>query len=135
MSQFTFAECYSKNNDQEIVEHRKRTVTRCTFLFAKLMSREKALTSTALDIPELRRKIADLVAKNAISMVQHAIDSVTEDGQYQAIKYLFELVGIYPAIADGEEKSEDTLSQVLLRQLGLGNDDTIDQEPPEHPVK
>jgi len=99
------------------------------------MSREKALASSALDIPELRRKIADLVAHNAVSMVQHAIDSVTEDGQYQAIKYLFELVGIYPAIADGEEKGEDTLSQVLLRQLGIGNDETTDQDTPEYPVK
>ena len=70
------------------------------------------------NLPDLRQKISDLVARNAVAMVQCTIDSVMEDGQYQAIKYLFELVGIYPAVAGETQAPEDTLSRILLRHLG-----------------
>ena len=70
-------------------------------------------------LPELRQKITNLVARNAVAMVQCAIDGVMEEGQYQAIKYLFEMVGIYPAVSGENAAPEDTLSKVLLRQLGI----------------
>jgi hypothetical protein len=52
-------------------------------------------------------------------MVQQAIDAVREEGQYQAIKYLFEMIGLYPALAQEDSESQETLAQVLLEQLGL----------------
>ena len=73
----------------------------------------------AEELSELRRKISELVAHNAVPMVQQAIDAVREEGQYQAIKYLFEMIGLYPAGAEGESESQDSLAQVLLEQLGL----------------
>jgi hypothetical protein len=73
----------------------------------------------AEELSELRRKISDLVARNAVPMVQQAIDAVREEGQYQAIKYLFEMIGLYPAIAEEDSESQDSLAQVLLEQLGL----------------
>ncbi len=91
-------------------------------------------------LPDLRHKITDLVAHNAVAMVQCAIDSVMEDGQYQAIKYLFELVGIYPAVAGETQAPEDSLSRILLRHLGAEvPDDTeghcTSGEGAIHPVK
>ena len=73
----------------------------------------------AEELSELRRKISELVAQNAVPMVQQAIDSVREEGQYQAIKYLFEMIGLFPAVAQENSESQDTLAQVLLEQLGL----------------
>jgi hypothetical protein len=73
----------------------------------------------AEELSELRRKINDLVARNAVPMVQQAIDAVREEGQYQAIKYLFEMIGLYPAIAQEDSESQDSLAEVLLEQLGL----------------
>jgi|SRR3954468_4830725 hypothetical protein len=72
----------------------------------------------AEELSELRRKISELVAQNAVPMVQQAIDAVREEGQYQAIKYLFEMIGLYPAVAQDLE-SQDSLALVLLEQLGL----------------
>lgn len=71
------------------------------------------------DLSALRRQITDLVAQNAVSMVQNAIDAVNEEGQYQAIKYLFEMVGIYPAVAGEGSQVEDSLVKTLLHHLGL----------------
>jgi hypothetical protein len=73
----------------------------------------------AEELSEVRRKISELVARNAVPMVQQAIDAVREEGQYQAIKYLFEMVGLYPASAQGDSESQDSLAEILLEQLGL----------------
>ena len=73
----------------------------------------------AEELSELRRKIGELVAQNAVPMVQQAIDAVREEGQYQAIKYLFEMIGLYPVVAQEDSESQDSLAQVLLEQLGL----------------
>ena len=91
-------------------------MVRSSFL-AKFMARKPPGSDASL--PELRQKITDLVARNAVAMVQCAIDGVMEEGQYQAIKYLFEMVGIYPATTGEDDAPEDTLSKVLLRHLGV----------------
>ena len=71
------------------------------------------------ELSALRRQITDLVARNAVTMVQNAIDAVNEEGQHQAIKYLFEMVGLYPAAGGDDSQAEDTLVKTLLRHLGL----------------
>ena len=71
------------------------------------------------ELSELRRKISELVTQNAVPMVQQAIDAVREEGQYQAMKYLFEMIGLYPAVAQEDSESQESLAQLLLDQLGL----------------
>jgi hypothetical protein len=69
----------------------------------------------------VRRKISELVARHAVPMVQQAIDAVREEGQYQAMKFLFEMVGLYPATAQEESPLQESLARLLLDQLGLPN--------------
>jgi hypothetical protein len=71
------------------------------------------------DLSTLRRQITELVAQNAVPMVQQAIDAVREEGQYQAIKYLFEMIGLYPAGAQDESSGQESLARTLLQHLGL----------------
>lgn len=75
--------------------------------------------AVTLDLASLRARVTELVARNAIAMVQCAIDGVKEEGQYQAIKYLFEMVGLYPAPAGTEGNADETFAQILLQRLGL----------------
>ena len=87
--------------------------------FEAAMGTRSKPADPAEELSELRRKISELVAQNALPMVQQAIDAVREEGQYQAIKYLFEMIGLYPAVAQDDLESQDSLAQVLLEQLGL----------------
>lgn len=75
--------------------------------------------AAAADLAMLRAKVTDLVARNAIAMVQCAIDGVKEEGQYQAIKYLFEMVGLYPSVAEAESNADEPLARILLQRLDL----------------
>ena len=67
----------------------------------------------------VRDKITELVARNAVPMVQQAIDAVRDEGQYQAIKYLFEMVGLYPVVTQESSEADDSLAHLLLEKLGL----------------
>jgi hypothetical protein len=82
------------------------------------MKKNAPVANSQTDLSVLRRQITELVARNAVTMVQQAIDAVNEEGQYQAIKYLFEMVGIYPASAE-DSPGGDSLAGALLRHLGL----------------
>jgi len=79
------------------------------------------------DLAALRKNITELVAQNAIPMVQQAIDAVREDGQYQAIKYLFEMIGLYPATSQEESPVQESLARTLLDRLGLDATVSADQ--------
>jgi hypothetical protein len=71
------------------------------------------------ELSALRREITELVVRNAAVMVQNTIDAVNEGGQYQAIKYLFEMIGLYPASGSEDETEEASLAGTLLRHLGI----------------
>ncbi len=71
----------------------------------------------APDLAEVRRQIADIVGSGAIGMVETTIDQVAK-GHYLGMKYLFEMIGLYPATST-DDAAEDSLAAVLLRRLGL----------------
>jgi|SRR5215469_3471471 len=85
------------------------------FLFGSPMPN----ANTGADLVALRRKITKLVARNAISMVQNAIDAVNEGGQHQTIKYLFEMIGLFPAVVGEDVPEQESLAQRLLESLGM----------------
>jgi hypothetical protein len=77
--------------------------------------------STALDpdLALLRQEILRRVADHALSMVQCAIDAVEQEGQYQAMKFLFEMVGLYPPEPGTQNDTQDSLAEILLARLGM----------------
>jgi len=68
------------------------------------------------DFPSVRRKINDLVAREALEMVGGAVDAAKE-GQYGAMKCLFEIVGLFPAPVESVEDPGEGLVETLLRKL------------------
>lgn len=84
--------------------------------------------ASAVELSALRRRISELVAQNAVPMVQQAIDAVREEGQYQAMKYLFEMIGLYPANTQDESPAQESLARILLNQLEL-SDQPSDETP------
>jgi len=85
------------------------------------MGTRTAQTGPPEELSAVRRKISELVARHAVPMVQQVIDAAREEGQYQAMKFLFEMVGLYPAAAQEESPLQESLARLLLDQLGLPN--------------
>jgi hypothetical protein len=72
---------------------------------------------------ELREQIETLVKQRAMRLVESAIDEA-DKGHFAAMKYLFEMIGLYPGPGDGNSNDEEqpqgteSLAKTLLRRLG-----------------
>jgi hypothetical protein len=71
-----------------------------------------------VDLGAVREQITNLVGNGAVEMVETTIEEVGK-GHYLAMKYLFEMVGLCPAIAPEGAAEEDSLAKTLLRRLQL----------------
>ena len=71
-----------------------------------------------VDLAAIREQIMSLVGSEAVGMVETTIGEV-EKGQFPAMKYLFEMIGLYPATGREEAPVDNSLARTLLRRLGL----------------
>ena len=76
----------------------------------------------AIALPELREELKNQVGNDAPKIVTSLIDAAAK-GSCGHAKYLFEMIGLYPAAAfEQEDLEEDSLAKTLLRRLGLPED-------------
>jgi hypothetical protein len=81
-----------------------------------------------LELESVRQQVTNVVASHAIEVVYETIEHI-KDGNYQAMKYLFEMVGLFPAGVSAETGGqEDSLAKILLRHLG-----TVEAPAPRTP--
>jgi hypothetical protein len=80
-------------------------------------------TRKAKDAAELRKQIETLVKREALNLVKTAIEEA-DKGHFAAMKYLFEMIGLYPGPGDSNSNNEEepqgteSLAKTLLRRLG-----------------
>ena len=82
------------------------------------------------DLAAIRQQITDLVRDQAVPMVEITISEV-DKWHYSAMKYLFEMIGLYPAAAQEETQGEDSLARTLLRRLGLPEEPVLEGHVPK----
>ena len=78
------------------------------------------------DFTALRQQIRNRVGQEALGMVEATIDAVN-NGQYAALKYLFEAVGLFPADVQNETQPPGGLASILLHALGLPEVPVLDK--------
>ena len=76
---------------------------------------------TAVDLNRVYEQIRALVGNRAEDMVERVLADADE-GHYQAMKCLFEMVGLCPAAAPEAAAEEDSLAEILLRRLKLSEE-------------
>ncbi len=85
------------------------------------------------DLAAIREQITNLVGNEAVGMVETTIAEV-EKGHYLALKYLFEMIGLYPTAGAEETPGEDSLARTLLRRLGFPEEAAPVESTQENPV-
>ena len=91
-----------------------KTETRAT----KRVPPAKKEARNPVDLAEIRQQITNLVGNDAVNMVESTIEEVS-NGHHLGMKYLFELIGLYPATPADAAPVQDSLAATLLRRLGL----------------
>jgi hypothetical protein len=71
-----------------------------------------------VDLAEIRQQITNLVGNGAVGMVEITMEEVGK-GHYLGMKYLFEMVGLYPSTIEDAVVVPDSMAAILLRRLGL----------------
>jgi len=71
-----------------------------------------------VDLAAIREQITNVVGNGALEMVGITMKEVNE-GHYLAMKYLFEMVGLWPATAVEATVEESSLAKTLLQRLKL----------------
>jgi hypothetical protein len=70
---------------------------------------------------EMRQQITN-IAGIAMDGIAKAVVDDAKKGQLATVKYLFEVIGVYPRVSDDENANkpeEDTLARRLIQRLGL----------------
>jgi hypothetical protein len=94
-------------------------------------SKPAVRVTKSVDVASLRQSLTRMVAVAASDMVKAAIGEAKK-GHSTALKYLFEMVGVYPPALETEqaEKREMSLAELFCRELGLPMraPDTVEKE-------
>lgn len=78
----------------------------------------KAVQRKPPDLAAIRREIEERVCNRAVGMVEDTMEEAAK-GHYLGMKYLFEMIGLYPAPSGDDVPVQDSLAAILLRTLGL----------------
>ncbi len=82
-----------------------------------------------LDPAEVRKDIAKLVGSRATKVAKAVMEGALK-GQLAPARFLFEVAGVYPALTDGEQatEEEDCLAKTLLERLNIPEKPAPDEE-------
>lgn len=83
-----------------------------------------------IDLERLRKEIRRRVGSESERIVKALIEAAKAGNVTQA-KYLFEIIGLYPAAATEEETEQETMVSTLLKRLGLPVDEVDEPEEQE----
>jgi hypothetical protein len=71
------------------------------------------------EIQKVRNKVTNVIVDSAAEMAERVVQSVTESGQVTALKYLWEVAGLFPADGEAENGEPDSLAKILLERMGF----------------
>ena len=87
-------------------------------------------TQKPVDMVNVRENIHRLVGHSAEEIAAKVIE-IAKDGQLASAKYLFEVVGVYPATEETKAKGPDSLAYALLKRMGQPTERAAKDDNPE----
>lgn len=73
---------------------------------------------TADEVQQIRNVVTNLILDGSEDMAKRVMKSVTEGGQVTALKFLWEMSGMFP-FEEGENGERESLAKILLSRMGL----------------
>jgi len=88
-------------------------------------------SSKKIDMIETRQKVCNVVAGEAVPIVEAVVEELKKKAQVQPMKTLFEMIGLFgeDAVAEAPPEDDQALAKVLLDRFNLP--DFPENEPEE----
>ena len=89
----------------------------------KSQQREKGTVSGEAPAPaaieKVRNQVTNVIMGSSVEMARRSVQSVKEGGNITALKYLWEVAGLFPVVAaQADHEEPDRLAKILLERLG-----------------
>src|SRR5215813_2556849 len=84
-------------------------------------TRVDSKAKSAEEIQKIRNKVNNLIFQKSQAMAERVVQTVTEGGQVAALKYLWEMSGLFPFESSDENGERESLAKILLERMGLGD--------------
>lgn len=97
--------------------------------------RVNSKAKSAEEIQKVRNKVTNRIFRSSEAMADRVIQSVTEGGQVTALKYLWEMSGLFPYESPGDGEERASLAQILLERMGLQGKPPVRPEEDEGDVE
>jgi len=100
--------------------------------------REPKITGIAKKPDEMqsaRNRVVNLIVDNSVEMTRRVVRSVSERGSVPALRFLWEVAGLFPNDPGSEDNEQEVSAKELLEKLGLYKDHAGEEADPEGDVE
>jgi hypothetical protein len=87
------------------------------------------------EMQDARNRVVNLIVDSSVEMTQRVVRSVSERGNVQALRFLWEVAGMFPADPSPEEGEQEAAAKSVLEKLGLYEEHREDEAEAEGEVE
>jgi hypothetical protein len=82
-----------------------------------------------------RNRVVNLIVDSSVEMTQRVVRSVSDGGNVSALRFLWEVAGMFPTTAGADDGEQEATAKSLLERLGLHEELRKDEAEPEGDVE
>jgi hypothetical protein len=81
-----------------------------------------AVPKNPAELQDARNRIVNVIVNSSVDMTKQAVRSVNEKGNVSALRFLWEIAGMFPTSASGDVDEQGSVAKSLIEKLGLYED-------------
>jgi hypothetical protein len=81
--------------------------------------RVTAVPKNPEEIQNVRNQVANVIVTASVDMTKRVVRSVSEGGNVVALRFLWEIAGMFPVSAPETSEEHDSVAKSLIESLGL----------------
>jgi hypothetical protein len=87
------------------------------------------------EMERARNQVVNLIVDSSVEMTQRVVRSVSERGNVQALRFLWEMAGMFPTAPASDDGDEEASARALLEKFGVCEERDGGEGEPEGDVE
>jgi nitrogenase molybdenum-iron protein alpha/beta subunit len=71
------------------------------------------------ELQDARNRVINVIVDSSVDMTKGAVRSVNEKGNISALRFLWEIAGMFPTSASDDVEEQESVAKSLIKNLGL----------------
>jgi hypothetical protein len=78
-----------------------------------------AVPQSPEELQDARNRVMNVIVNASVDMTKRVVRSVSEKGNVSALRFLWEIAGMFPSSASGDVEEQESVAKSLIEKLGL----------------